>query len=441
MTSKDKCLDLSVIPQFAGTCWFNAILMVALYSQGVRQVLLKDVETWNKSSQFLMILKSILVKYYNKPEKTQIFFNKIRPEIILLKLIKEANLSFIIDSFKEDIKKGDIYNLGWYSDFIINLFYSIDINAIDITYINGKYLLNLNRHFLYYNSYNNIKDDLYTSSYYISYYLSNQNKKNKKYIIDENKNNIEKIPDIIFLNHYKLNNNINNIIKDFNKKINLDLLNSKYYKFNVKGIKTYNNIIELNGHKYKLDACFLTNYNQNYGAHAIAGITCNNKHYVYNGWNTQSIDPGLRNTTNLKLSPCSLMKYNWDLKKDESFCLNPKTCKLDFLTDMEKKDLCFSFAKGKRVLVYVRIDDKLKNYKNSKLSIPSSLNINDISSIIKEITDIKNLTDNELKEKIRFLLEDDTKLLRKNRNQLEKLYMNTIKKIYNYNKKIKQSPV
>jgi len=438
MTSKDKCLNLSVIPQFAGTCWFNAILMVALYSEGVRQVLLKDVETWNKSSQFLMILKSILVKYYNKPEKTQQFFNKIRPEIILFKLMKEANISFIINSFKEDIKKDDIYSLGWYSDIIINLFYSIDINAIDITYINGKYLLNLNRHLLYYH-----KSDLYktNSYYYVSNYLSNQNKKNKKYIIDENKNNLEKIPDIIFLKHYKLNNNINDTINDLSKNLNFDLLDTKNYKFNVKGLKTYNNIIELNGHKYKLDACLLRNYNGNYGAHAIAGITCNNKRYVYNGWNTQSIDPGLKNTTNLKLSPCSLMKYHWDLKKNESFCLNPKTCKLDFLTDMEKKDLCFSFAKGERVLVYVRIDDKLKNYKNSKLSIPSSLNLEDVSSIIKDLIDVKKLTDNELKEKIRFLFEDNKKLLKKNRDQLEKLYMNTIKKIYNYNKKIKQSPV
>ncbi len=35
MPPKDKCLDLSVIPQFEGTCWFNAILMIALYSQNL----------------------------------------------------------------------------------------------------------------------------------------------------------------------------------------------------------------------------------------------------------------------------------------------------------------------------------------------------------------------------------------------------------------------
>jgi len=37
----DNCLNLSVIPQFRGTCWFNAILMIALYSQNVRKILIK----------------------------------------------------------------------------------------------------------------------------------------------------------------------------------------------------------------------------------------------------------------------------------------------------------------------------------------------------------------------------------------------------------------
>ena len=38
-----------------------------------------------------MILKAIAVKYYNKSDKVQALFNKIKPEIILFKMIKTYN--------------------------------------------------------------------------------------------------------------------------------------------------------------------------------------------------------------------------------------------------------------------------------------------------------------------------------------------------------------
>jgi len=36
------CVNLSVIPQFSGTCWFNAILTIALYSQNVRKIIINN---------------------------------------------------------------------------------------------------------------------------------------------------------------------------------------------------------------------------------------------------------------------------------------------------------------------------------------------------------------------------------------------------------------
>ena len=53
----DKCLNLSVIPQFGGTCWINAILTIALYSQYTRKVVLKQAKKWDKNNKFLMIIK------------------------------------------------------------------------------------------------------------------------------------------------------------------------------------------------------------------------------------------------------------------------------------------------------------------------------------------------------------------------------------------------
>lgn len=34
----DYCANIEVIPQYSGTCWFNAILMICLYSEGVSRV-------------------------------------------------------------------------------------------------------------------------------------------------------------------------------------------------------------------------------------------------------------------------------------------------------------------------------------------------------------------------------------------------------------------
>ena len=52
----DSCKDISVIPQFGGTCWFNAILMITLYSQNMRKILIKEAKKWHNPDSFLKII-------------------------------------------------------------------------------------------------------------------------------------------------------------------------------------------------------------------------------------------------------------------------------------------------------------------------------------------------------------------------------------------------
>jgi hypothetical protein len=137
----DKCLNLSVIPQFGGTCWFNAILMIALYSQNTRKAVLRAAKYWDKSNTFLMILKSILIKYYKEPENVQSFFKKIKPEIILFKMLKKYNQDVIIDKFKHNLL-FDSSNFAWFEIFIIKFFKLLEVNSLDIIYMNGNYYLN-----------------------------------------------------------------------------------------------------------------------------------------------------------------------------------------------------------------------------------------------------------------------------------------------------------
>ena len=48
------------------------------------------------------------------------------------------------------------------------------------------------------------------------------------------------------------------------------------------------------GVEYNLDAVLLANWNIGIG-HAIAGITCKKKKYIYNGWTRTSMDPSMIN--------------------------------------------------------------------------------------------------------------------------------------------------
>ncbi len=145
-----NCLNLSVIPQFRGTCWFNAILMISLYSQNVRKILIKVSKKWNKTNSFLMILKTILIKYYdNQPEKVQAFYNKIRPEIILFKLIKLIGDKEMINYWKQYNKNKFINNFPWSIDNFLTVFLKfLNIKVLDITYLNNKYYLNLEKEFI-----------------------------------------------------------------------------------------------------------------------------------------------------------------------------------------------------------------------------------------------------------------------------------------------------
>lgn len=85
--------DISVIPQFEGTCWFNAILMSCFYSQEMRKLMIKQSKTWDKRNNFLKFLKTILKNSYDVREKKKLqLFHKIKPELLLFKMLNMYNV-------------------------------------------------------------------------------------------------------------------------------------------------------------------------------------------------------------------------------------------------------------------------------------------------------------------------------------------------------------
>jgi hypothetical protein len=147
-----------------------------------------------------------------------------------------------------------------------------------------------------------------------------------------------------------------------------NIINEEATKNSLKSMKEQ---IFFKGVEYNLDAVLLANWNIGIG-HAIAGITCKKKKYIYNGWTRTSMDPSMINQLITRKIPCELMKYDWNIKNDGDFCLNTAKCIPDFLQHpLKDNDICFNFSKGARLLIYVRKD---ANYNTSadSYSIPRS---------------------------------------------------------------------
>jgi len=375
----DICGNIKVIPQFIGNCWFNSILMASLYSQLSRKVVLRASLKWDKKNNFLMVLKNILFNHYLNTEKTNKYFIKNKTGMILFKMLKTYDDDDKLkEMFKENIKKSSYFSLGYINTHIKQFYKYLGVKCIDLTYIkdNNLCLIDVDKYLLK------------------KQYLKKTDKEIEQQH-EEIKQQIISIPDIIILNHSELYNYYTNIIKNIYD--NIMMLNN-YYKinnlnsYNIKignDIKSYKDIITFNGHKYKLDSCLISNYDigNKLGNHSIVGVTCKNKRYVYNGFED------LYNEDNIK---CSLMPFEWNLRKNTEFCLNPYKCNLQLLNPEEKKDLCFSFNKGFRTLVYVRIT-KDKSEISQKSSI-KTVDISNVSSIIEEMYEIEKKTKEEIIE-------------------------------------------
>jgi len=418
----DFCKNIAVIPQFSGTCWFNSILTGLLYSKEARKVMIKYSKNWDKKDKFFKILRIILKKNYKIKENTfiQKYFNTIKPEIILFKMLSKFDIT-LKKNFNE-VLQNNFSNFGFKPNYILYMLKYFNINFLHVVHIkeNNTYktLFDL---YEYSNMY--IYDKRFREKFNNNYY--NKNKHNIKKNIQ---NKLDKNPDILVLFHSDLiRTNFYNSIYNATKN---DDFNAKTYNLDCSNFNNYNDIIEFNGCIYKLDSCFIKNYNDNLAGHSIIGITCNKNRYIYNGWTSESVDPANNDDKNkIKFNiPCSLMKFDWDVKKDIKFCLKPN-CKINYLPDNSKKYHCFSFNRtDERLLIYVKISNKstgsitsLSNY---------SIDKEDVKNVIKDIY-IDNLNEKNMELFIKKLklknidkkhfIKDLYKIFDVNDNKIDKL--------------------
>jgi hypothetical protein len=154
-------------------------------------------------------------------------------------------------------------------------------------------------------------------------------------------------PEIIVLNREAGESKLQDMWKSYRPNIHIASgINNKHHA----------NEIKYNDKVYVIDSCIIpafVNTNTCSMGHVIAGVTCNNTHFVYNGWAARSADPAMKNKTILSEVPCALMPADW--VKDKAMCINSQNCTMDNVTVKIKDDFCFESFKRSTV-IYVRKD-------------------------------------------------------------------------------------
>ena len=428
------CTTIVTIPQYESTCWFNAILTCLLYSQYSRKLLLYEMNGFDKSNKLLMIINKILKSLYiNDNDNATKYFNLIRPEVIL---------SYVKDIYRSSMQY--MITTGWFSNlFLCKFIENIGRSCIVLDYYNDNLYAGITQSF-------DLMRDKMTDDF--NFYF--------KYSIDNIKQKIIDIrtPDYLYVNIWNDNQKkgYKNIFNYYNKdNIKHKLLLRNYETFTHSGLidhknkPLFNENITFNGYNYKLDSCIIRNYNQYTSgySHDIAGITCKNNKYVYNGWFKSTNDIGINDTERINIhnKPCKLIKYDWDIHTDDDrgVCIDLANCSLNNLKSqrqVKKTPFCFSFnlKKKNHVLIYVRINplNSGNNYtsidKNASISATSISSQRSLNSIftVSSASNPSQLKDDELYKGDDD--EDSYDISQENRLRFDEKYNKK------YNEKIKQ---
>jgi hypothetical protein len=337
------CKKIVTIPQTGPTCWFNALLMGFFYSQGMRRALFSCVPQWksdnNEASELYKMFLDILVNSYIKKAHIQLLY----PEKILKKFHKMDP-----EMFKHD---PDIHEGGVADAYTNSLFKFFDLYD-DTLFVQFTYRYDQKVFATKAPSMGILPRSRKMSAFPKVIVLeANHSLKNKTYIDWT-------LKDVVLAetrDHIKyVRSGMKTLAKDY---IDIET-----------GIMTYNE------EKYIIDSVFIANFNSVTcsAGHAIAGVTCNQRKFIYNGWTMRTKDPGLKGANNLPINSCELMAYDW-LDDDNTYCINKKMCNMRKATPGEDSDqICFNFHKGYRAYYAVRADLITKKIKkdNNKLACP-----------------------------------------------------------------------
>lgn len=283
--------------QFTGTCWFNTAFNTLILTPKIAGLLknyyhMQDDETKKNIEQFTfescptlnMNLKSILqIIIYNiliKGTKAKFTHgNFIGHLAARTKSLSETGSEEYYNNLKlKDLKEAENYGEGYWEEkalfVMMNILFT---NKEDFYYFNYDDMIKEtnNKITSLYNRINFMKD------------LNKNGIMDKKIESIENEINNLKTPKFIDVFEKLTSNNIIRLSsEDLNiKKLPLILVFSKQFEF-----KNLAQFIEINGIRYNLEAAGITLEKPNQSGHAISGLKCNDKYYIYDSNNIISDD-------------------------------------------------------------------------------------------------------------------------------------------------------
>jgi hypothetical protein len=338
--------------------------MAILYSQNSRKLLLYDniYKKQKNTNKLYNIINKILLNHYISQEKAMKYYNVLKPENIISSYLPDIT----------NMNKKFMLKKGWFFYMYLPKFLTVlGKSCMTLDRYKGEHYINLLKIFDFY------KTKLTGHGVQIKLLPNYQQ------LLLEQKTN----PDYLIVNRLTNNdtetdNALDAMIRTVdvesiigNNKINLNNMKLKNNGKRFKGLDNLEKVIEFNGDTYVLDSCLLTNYNKTVRGnnHAICGISCKNNKYVYNGWMRTTYDPSIVDKSLFKHDnmPCELMKFDWDVNNPRNkFCLNHRLCQLPMIDKTVKYDLCFSFGKGVRSVIYVKTNKNFKSLDDDSKSLP-----------------------------------------------------------------------
>ena len=337
---QEECQRIITLHQVGPTCWFNALLMGMFYSHGMRNLMSTKMGTWTSEqsllSMFYNTVKDIIINKH-KVQSNRVVdlkaFREIYPEHILKTLHAIDPHNFYMDPA---VHERGIWPFAYLSSLFKILNIHASTNYLDFDLTPKQTAFSAKRSVMLGLDIANVEHD--QGKYYVEYV------KQPSELLDA--------PEVIVINCLSAGHR--------SGRYNV------FYPKHMRGVLDFDEgTLTYNKQTYVIDGLYLINFKSLNCSrrHAIAGITCNNQRYVYNGWTPKTYDPAMPVRTKKdafnrdKLSPCDLMKHDW-LRTVNDFCLNPRSCSLDpILSPQERtRTMCFNFHKGSRFYMAVRKD-------------------------------------------------------------------------------------
>jgi hypothetical protein len=368
------CDRVVTIPQYIGTCWFNALLTTVFYSEAARDVVIAAQDTeWERLRRSPNAYMRRVIGYfehmlrlYKRPEDAGAyrFYDKITPERILYYLHKADPKNMEYDAVtkirgKYVVRNGMSagYKVYMYALKLLNFlqiptvsFTAVALNKEDkygpfrlaLGDIHSRSKVNFARH-------KQKKSDAYSYSAKSRGYVRSLVYSDPAMLV----------VDIGYGDKWKS--------KSVDKKARPD------YYFLPGSHENLPQFIRLGNSTYVLDSCTFSSNNGGEsvrtsngkvvkitGGHAIAGVTCNRRRFIYSGWMKKTVDSARGNANENRgdgglgatKRPCPLMPFDWT-QNPRNFYITAKACQVQF-SPPNPTSKRFNAFRGPRTYLYVR---------------------------------------------------------------------------------------